>query len=172
MDYGLFEAIFTHDYRDLGAALSYAKAYLLANSTTQQDVANTFLLFGDPAMELKIPVPRTPTGLTATPGVHTIELNWEANEEDDLAGYNLYRSTTPGGGYEKVTTSPITDTTYQDDDIVTGVPYYYVLSAVDTASLESGSSPEVSSTGQSGVGSGKPASTGGGCFIATAGGGE
>jgi hypothetical protein len=169
LDYGLFEAIFTKEYRDLGAAISYAKAYLLANSTTQQDVANTFLLFGDPAMEVKIPVPRTPTGLTASPGVHTIELSWEANEEDDLAGYNLYRSTTSGGGYEKVNTSPITDITYQDDDITTGVPYYYVLSAVDVASLESGASPEVSSAGESGVGSGKPASTGGGCFIATAG---
>jgi hypothetical protein len=57
LDEGVFEALFEKDYRDLGRAIGYARAHLLANSTAEEDVANTFLLFGDPAMELKIPAP-------------------------------------------------------------------------------------------------------------------
>jgi hypothetical protein len=161
LDYGLFEAIFDQDLRDLGQALAYATAYLLANSTDQEDIAHTFLLFGDPAMELKIPVPKSPTGLVATPGPEGITISWEENTEGDLLGYNLYRSTTPATGYEKVNASLIRGTSYQDEAVLGDMIYYYVLSAVDTASLESRLSAEASTA----LGSG---GSSGGCFIAAA----
>jgi hypothetical protein len=161
LDYGLFEAIFDQDFRDLGQAVAYAKAYLLANSTDQEDIAHTFQLFGDPAMELKIPVPKRPASLVATVRSGGIDLSWEENTEGDLLGYNLYRSTTPGTGYEKVNGSLITGTSYQDDGVSEGMTYYYVLAAVDTDSLESGFSSEASpATGTAG--------SSGGCFIAAA----
>jgi len=159
LDYGLFEAIFDQDFRDLGRAVSYGKAYLLANSTEHQDIVNTFQLFGDPAMELKIPVPKSPTGLVAAPGSGGVSLSWEENTESDLSGYNLYRSSTSGTGYEKVNPSLITGTSYQDEAVSEAMTYYYVLTAVDTASLESGYSAEANLALDSGSG---------GCFIAAA----
>ncbi len=62
----LFEALFTDDIRRLGPAIAAAKQTLLANGGSYyEQVSETFLLFGDPAMELKIPLPRRPAGLTA-----------------------------------------------------------------------------------------------------------
>ena len=47
-------------------------------------------------------VPAAPTGLAATPGDTQVALNWNDNGESDLAGYNVYRSTTQGGPYTKI----------------------------------------------------------------------
>ena len=38
--------------------------------------------------------PAAPTGLAATAGANSVSLAWTANTEPDLAGYNVYRSTT------------------------------------------------------------------------------
>ncbi|MHC4468088.1 MAG: hypothetical protein ACYSUZ_01735 [Planctomycetota bacterium] len=46
--------------------------------------------------------PLPPTGLTATAGYETVSLQWNDNSEGDLAGYNIYRSTTSGTGYTKL----------------------------------------------------------------------
>jgi hypothetical protein len=60
----LFEALFTDDIRRLGPAIAAAKQTLLANgSGDYQQVSETFLLFGDPAMELKVPLPHRPEAL-------------------------------------------------------------------------------------------------------------
>ncbi|GAG43571.1 unnamed protein product, partial [marine sediment metagenome] len=59
----LFEAIFTEDIRALGPAVAAAKQTLLANgASAYQEDSETFLLFGDPAMVLKVPLPRRPSG--------------------------------------------------------------------------------------------------------------
>jgi len=41
--------------------------------------------------------PATPSGLTAAAGAGQVALDWADNAETDLAGYNVYRSTTSGG---------------------------------------------------------------------------
>ena len=62
----LYEGIFTLDKRRLGPAVAYARQQLLANGGAEyEQTGNTFMLFGDPATELKLPLPHRPVALTA-----------------------------------------------------------------------------------------------------------
>jgi len=77
-----------------------------------------------------------------------ITANWSANSESDLAGYNIYRSTTSGSGYVKINSSIIAKTSSpQYVDNISGsveTTYYYVVTAVDTSGNESSYSSEKS----------------------------
>ena len=90
----------------LGDAIGTAKQQLLANGDDYyEQITNTFMLFGDPAMALKVPLPRRPAQLEAEGQLNAIALNWQAAadcNDQPLAGYNLYRATAPGGPYEKL----------------------------------------------------------------------
>lgn len=70
-----------------------------------------------------------------------VTATWSANSESDLAGYNIYRSTTSGSGYMKINSSVIIKTASpQYVDNFTGSvegDYYYVVTAVDTSGNES-----------------------------------
>jgi hypothetical protein len=189
LDTALFDAIFNQDVRLLGQAVSSAKQTLMANGdSTYEEVNDTFLLFGDPAMALKVPLPKRPQRLRARGHTGGVLLSW--NEATDcngnpVAGYNLYRSTTPGGPYTKVNTALITGTQYDDTSVsstitpytmssaATGTTYYYVVTSVDAQCDESVHSQETSGGTQS---ANPPANDsesssggggGGGCFINT-----
>ncbi len=91
--------------------------------------------------------PAAPTGLAATAGNGIVTLDWDDNNEVDLAGYNVYRSTTSGSGYSKLNGSTlVSDSNYIDNSATNGIPYYYVVTAVDDANNESGYSNEASAT--------------------------
>ncbi len=90
--------------------------------------------------------PSSPTGLTASSGNGTVGLNWNDNSESDLSGYNIYRSTTSGSGYNKINTTTVTVSQYTDSGLTNGTAYYYVVTAIDTSSLESSHSSQVSAT--------------------------
>jgi hypothetical protein len=171
LDTALFDATFNKDIRKLGPAISTAKQTLLANGTNYEDVSKTFLLFGDPATTLKVTVPRMPTGFELQGQAGDVTLSWQASVDcngNPVAGYNIYRSTTPGGSYVKVNTALITDTTYRDTTGGSGFEYYYVVTAVDADSDESVPTPEKALTGS---GSGGASDRGMGCFIHTLAGG-
>jgi len=82
-------------------------------------------------------LPQTPIGFHDSPGFHTVTLNWEPNNELDLAGYRIYRSTSIDGPYSELNTTPITSTSYTDSEVADIVYYYYKLMAVDLSSNES-----------------------------------
>ena len=88
--------------------------------------------------------PSQPQGLSANADNTKVDLSWAANAEPDLAGYNVYRSTTQGTGYTKINSATITAPTYHDTDLTNGTAYYYVITAVDQATNESTYSNEVS----------------------------
>jgi hypothetical protein len=91
--------------------------------------------------------PNAPTGLIVSgTGNQSVSLNWNDNNDSDLAGYNVYRSTTSGSGYVKVNSSLVTPSAYTDNSVTNGTTYYYVVAAVDTHSNESADSGEVSGT--------------------------
>jgi len=93
--------------------------------------------------------PAPPTGLTATPGDSQVSLQWNANSETDLAGYEVYRSTSQGGAYTRLNSALVTVNSYIDTTAENGTTYYYVVTAVDQAEAESDYSNEVSATPQS-----------------------
>jgi hypothetical protein len=71
----------------------------------------------------------------------SIRLSWSEGREDDLAGYNVYRSATAGGPYTKVNPS-VLRTARHEEPRGEG-PRCYVVTAVDTGGNESAHSAEV-----------------------------
>ena len=75
-----------------------------------------FNLFGDPAMELKIPLPYRPEGLQGHWRLNgDVELSWQAAADcngNAVAGYRIYRSTRAGSGYVRLNATPIDATEF------------------------------------------------------------
>jgi fibronectin type 3 domain-containing protein len=96
-------------------------------------------------MALKVPLPKKPEGLSAQGNGNAVDLSWDEATDCNggaVSGYNLYRSTTPGGTYTQVNTSLITDNQYDDTSVVPGTTYYYVVTSVDADGDESAQSQE------------------------------
>lgn len=85
--------------------------------------------------------PAAPENLNGNSGDQQIELNWNANDENDLAGYNVYRSTssfsTVSGMNPVNGSSLIESQDYTDTGLENGTTYFYRLTAVDESSNES-----------------------------------
>ena len=96
------------------------------------------------------PCPSKPQGLIPTAGERKVDLDWDDNPatETDIEGYNVYRSTTHGGPYNKVNALLISQSAYSDGDLTDDTTYYYVVTAVDSLSNESGNSDEREATPQ------------------------
>jgi hypothetical protein len=169
LEQGLFEGIFKRDKRTLGSAISYAKQELVANSAALGETGKTFLLFGDPAMRLKVPLPTAPTAPTGAVSGQSVTLSWGASVDANggaVAGYNVYRSTTPNGSYTKLNSSLITNNGYTDNSVQSGT-YYYVVKSVDRDGYESPGTLEMTvSVGARSVG-GSGGGGGGGCFVSS-----
>ena len=90
--------------------------------------------------------PAAPAGLFAASGEGFVDLTWNANSENDLQGYYVYRATSSGGPYTRITGSILTATSYADTGVVGGTTYFYVVRALDTSFNESTSSNEVMAT--------------------------
>jgi len=91
------------------------------------------------ALNADADAPLAPEGLSAELVGAVCALAWDSNSEEDLAGYNIYRSISGGGvSFHKLNNTVVTDSTYVDDTIVTGLNYYYAVTAVDNSGNESG----------------------------------
>jgi len=90
--------------------------------------------------------PAAPGGLIATSANDIVSLDWNDNNETDLAGYNVYRSEYSGGGYDKINTLLLPDSNHIDNVVNNFMTYYYVVTAVDTNNNSSGYSNEASAT--------------------------
>lgn len=70
-------------------------------------------------------------------GILDVILRWVASTTAGVTGYNVYRGTTSGGeSSTALNSTPISGTTYYDENVKAGTTYYYVLKSVgpsDTA---------------------------------------
>jgi len=82
------------------------------------------------------PAVQTMTGTGTAATQHTVGLTWDASS--GAVGYNIYRGTVSGGPYTMINTSLDSTTAYTDSTVVSGQTYYYVATAVNSESEESG----------------------------------
>lgn len=72
---------------------------------------------------------------TGTATTYSVNLSWNASS--DVAGYNIYRSTTSTGTYAKINPSVDANTAYTDSTVVAGQTYYYEATSVNSSGQES-----------------------------------
>ncbi|MBX3011281.1 MAG: hypothetical protein KF832_07225 [Caldilineaceae bacterium] len=119
-------------YRDTIALNGQTYYYLL----TALDLAGNESLPSIEAQMFTIDLtpPEPPLGLTVTLEEQHALLQWQANQDETVAGYRLYRTTalpvTPASLPLQGDTL-LTALTYQDATVVAGQTYYYALVAVD-----------------------------------------
>jgi hypothetical protein len=73
---------------------------------------------------------------------HSVALTWNASTSA-VSGYNVYRSTVSGSGYTKINSSLVVGLSYSDATVQNSTTYYYVTTAVDSSSVESSYSNQV-----------------------------
>jgi formylglycine-generating enzyme required for sulfatase activity len=139
------DAAFTKSHElSLSGLQANTKYFYKVTSTDKSGNASSssILNFTTPATPDTTP-PAQPTGLIALAGDGLVELSWTANTEQDLAGYNIYRST---GDYAQINTTLITTTSYTDNSVTNGTAYNYVVTALDDSGNESVRSDEAAAT--------------------------
>jgi hypothetical protein len=86
------------------------------------------------------------SGDAVKPSPHSVALAWSASKSSGVVGYNVYRGTTSGGPYTKLTPSAIPETQYTDTSVEAGRIYYYVVTSVESSGVESNHSNQASAT--------------------------
>ncbi len=87
--------------------------------------------------------PSEPSWRNSSAGVNVVNLFWRGAGDPDHYGYNIYRSSTSGSSYVKLNSSPVLAESFSDTaPLHVGVQTYYVVTAIDSAGLESRFSAE------------------------------
>ena len=89
--------------------------------------------------------PEAPRGLAATAEDAAVNLSWQANLEEDIAGYHVYRNDV------RVNGQLVLNTEYYDDGLINGAVYTYTVTAVNTHGLESPPSEDVTASPTAGL---------------------
>lgn len=90
----------------------------------------------------------SPTNVTATAadcGSASVDVSW--GTVPGAATYNVYRSQSENGTYTKINSSPITGTTYRDNNVSSSDTYYYKVEAVNGSNVSDKSAPSGSVEG-------------------------
>jgi len=85
----------------------------------------------------------TPAGLQAVDGIERILLSWSSVDDDNLAGYDLFRASTSNGDFQRLTGSEGTSfttgrTTFIDSGLTAGDLFFYKVQAIGDNGLTSG----------------------------------
>lgn len=96
------------------------------------------------AKTLEFVAPAAPVNLTFASTPTQIEVIWDPSVAADLAGYNVYRSATPGTGHVQRNFELLrTGSRFTDSGLAFGSGFYYYATAVDSSGNESLPSAEI-----------------------------
>lgn len=90
-------------------------------------------LLGDPSLRHDMLYPPSNVTLAANGANDAVDVSWTATTETDIAGYHVYRSHKPSGGYVLLNSVPVGTTTYTDDSPYDGTNHYMVRATKATA---------------------------------------
>jgi len=76
---------------------------------------------------------------------HSVSLTWSPSPSA-VAGYDIYRSEVSGGPYTKLDSSIVAADSYTDSTVQAGLTYYYVVTSVTSAGVQSADSAQTSAT--------------------------
>jgi hypothetical protein len=86
--------------------------------------------------------PRAPDGVRAVASPGAVAISWSPNEEEDLAGYRVYRS--EAGEFKRVNDELVRIPVFRDPAVRAGIEYRYEVRATDRKGNESTPSETVS----------------------------
>ena len=117
--------------------------YTAQRSAVVNAGGHTLTIFGEPSTPVPVtwhPIfaPPAPTGLTAIGSVSpaSIDLSWDAPDDDDLAGYSIYRAE-PGKASVRLNQDPQPTPSFRDLTVRPGASYLYTVTAIDRHHNES-----------------------------------
>jgi fibronectin type 3 domain-containing protein len=126
----------SNSFTDTGVTNGTKYFYVVSAVNSSGESANSAEVSATPVL----PAPAIPTGLAATAGNAQVSLSWSAST--GATSYHVKRSTS--SGTETQISAP-TSNSFTDTTVTNGTKYFYVVSAVNSAS-ESVNSSEVSAT--------------------------
>ncbi|MFC2169881.1 hypothetical protein ACFLRM_04885 [Acidobacteriota bacterium] len=88
--------------------------------------------------------PVSPSGLLTIAGEMVIALSWNSNQEEDLAGYKVWRRLEGEEEFVLLTPELTRENTYNDTEVDKNIKYYYAITALDMSGNESQKSEIVS----------------------------
>ena len=99
------------------------------DNTSNGDYSGSLYMnqMGDPAIRLFMFAP--PTNLSVVGATGSPVLNWTASTEPTVTGYHVYRAANASAPFTRLTTTPVTGTTYTDTSVSSG-SYVYMVRAV------------------------------------------
>jgi hypothetical protein len=87
--------------------------------------------------------PKTSTSTSPSqPAGHFVTLTWVPPSATDVAAYNVYRSKSAVGPFLRMATIVAAENEYVDNSVQAGETYYYVLTSVSLAGMESADSTQ------------------------------
>jgi hypothetical protein len=86
----------------------------------------------------------TPTPTPGSPQAHSVSVSWTPSTSSGVTSYNVYRSATSGGPYARVGNTG--SSSFTDNTVQGGATYFYVVTALNAAQVESPVSTEIKVT--------------------------
>jgi hypothetical protein len=86
----------------------------------------------------------TVSGTGVAAAAHSVSLKWAASSSSGVSGYDVYRSTTSGGPYTKLDSTPVAALDYIDLTVQSGTEYFYVVTSIASDGAQSRYSNQIS----------------------------